>query len=161
MVTSAMPQTPARRVELILLVALITGVAIAAAGAVWLLASVLAGGGNSNEGPSAAGRVAFEEATGVRVVRVAVTGGGGLVDLRYQVLDPEKALVVHERPPALVAESTGEVVDTLFMGHRHSGRPKLGLTYPLLFVNRSSLIRGGDEVSVVLGGTSLQHVVVE
>ena len=35
---------------------------------------------------SAAG---LAERSGVRLVRVAVTGGGGLLDLRYQVVDPD------------------------------------------------------------------------
>src|SRR5262245_464958 len=33
---------------------------------------------------------------GVRLTRVAVTGGGGLLDLRFQVLDPEKAAAIHD-----------------------------------------------------------------
>ena len=46
------------------------------------------------------------ERSGVRVVRVAATGGGGLLDLRYQVVDPGKAAAIHdaETPPALVDE---------------------------------------------------------
>jgi hypothetical protein len=98
---------------------------------------------------------------GVRVVRVAVTARGGLVDLRYQVLDADKALVVHELAPALVDEKTGGMVDTLFMGHRHGDKPKAGLSYPLLFVNRGGLIEPGRAVTVRLGGQSLQHVVAQ
>ena len=46
------------------------------------------------------------EHSGVRLIRVAVTGGGGLLDLRYQVVDPSKAVAVHEAntPPAIIDE---------------------------------------------------------
>src|SRR3954470_8119129 len=41
---------------------------------------------------------------GVRIVRVSTTGAGGLLDLRYQVVDPQKAGGLHDadKPPALV-----------------------------------------------------------
>ena len=76
--------------------------------------------------------------SGVRVTRVAVSGGGGLVDLRYQVLDPGAAAArstTRATPPQLVDERTGVLVNELFMGHSHSGPFKAAETYYLVFDN--------------------------
>jgi hypothetical protein len=106
----------------------------------------------------------FERRIGVRLVRVAVTGGGGLVDVRYEVLDPTAAASIHDpaRPPELVDERTGLVVRDLFMGHSHNGRRfKAAQTYFLLFENPGSLVRRGTRVTVQLGAARLAHVRVE
>jgi hypothetical protein len=106
---------------------------------------------------SAAGLV---ERSGVRVVRVAVTGDGGLVDLRYKVVDADKAQAVHDLPPLLIDEGTGGVVMRPWMGHTHMNAPKLGITYFVLFENTGTLIRPGAHVTVQLGDARLAHVQV-
>jgi len=138
--------------------ALIGILTLAPAAAVWVLTS----GPRSTtvERSTRVAQAAFEEETGIRVIRVALTGGGGLVDFRYQVIDPDKAEVVHLYPPNLVDEKTGDVIDALFMGHSHRGNPKAGYTYPLLFVNRAGLVQPGGAVAVVIGDWRLEHVPV-
>jgi hypothetical protein len=108
---------------------------------------------------SAAGLVAR---SGVRVVRVSASGGGGLLDLRYEVVDPDTAAAVHDAatPPAIVDDRTGGVIAGLFMGHMHHGRAKAGVTYPLVFTNPGNAVRRGDRVSIVLGDARLAHVPV-
>ncbi len=100
------------------------------------------------------------ERTGVRIEHLAATGGGGLLDLRYQVADPGKAATIHdpETPPALVHEPTGVVIDGLFMGHNMAGRTKAGVIYPLIFSNPGTLVRPGDRVSVVLGDARVGQI---
>jgi len=101
--------------------------------------------------------------SGVRIVHVAVTGDGGLLDLRFQVIDPEKAAaVVHDlaAPPAIVDETTGVVAKDLFMGHSHSGPLKEAVTYYLIFENPGNLVQRGGLVTVLLGDAQLQHVMV-
>jgi hypothetical protein len=109
---------------------------------------------------SAAGLV---QRSGVRVVRVAVTGDGGLLDLRYRVLDSEKADSVHDpaTPPLLIDERTGGVLGRLLMGHTHSQRPKVGLTYYLIFENTGNIVRPGSRVMVQLGDARLADVPVQ
>lgn len=103
---------------------------------------------------------AFVAKTGVEVAQVAVTGGGGLVDLRYRVVDPDTANAVHERqnPPGLVDEASGAPVWQLVMGHTHKGQGKPGVTYYLLFYNPDDVVKRGSLVTVQLGGARLQHV---
>jgi hypothetical protein len=102
------------------------------------------------------------ERSGVRLVRVTVSGDGGLLDLRFQVVDPGKALAVHEpnTPPAIVDERTGLVLDRLYMGHSHTGAMKAAVTYYLVFDNPGGWVRRGSEVTVLLGNAQVEHVVV-
>jgi hypothetical protein len=139
--------------------------ALAAAAAVAIPVGIYeltrSGAGSSATVPlvSAAG---LAERSGVRVVRVAMSGDGGLVDLRFQVVDADKAVAVHapSTPPLLIDEKTGAVVSELLMGHTHTGQPKLGLTYYLIFVNPGVILRPGSRVTVQLGDARLAHVPV-
>ncbi len=112
--------------------------------------------------PPLLGRAAFEQRTGVHITRVAVSGAGGLLDLRYQVLDPDAAASVHdaETPPRLVDERSGVLVDGLFMGHSHQGSLKIAQTYYLVFDNPGSLVHRGTRVTVQLGAARVAHVPV-
>jgi hypothetical protein len=100
--------------------------------------------------------------SGVRVLRVTASGGGGLLDVRYQVVDADTAAAVHDAdtPPAIVDERNGGVIAGLFMGHMHHGRAKAGVTYYLVFTNPGNAVHPGDRVSVVLGDARLAHVLV-
>ena len=142
----------------------------AATGAALVLIPVVAihAGGSSPQHaaralPAVVSPAGLLERSGVRVVRVAASGGGGLLDLRYQVVDPDRAAATHDldTPPALVDERTGGVIAGLLMGHAHRARLKAGLTYYLVFENPGNLVRRGDRVSVVLGAARLAHVPVQ
>ncbi len=97
---------------------------------------------------------------GVRITQVALTGGGGLVDLRFLVVDPDKAAAVHDQatPPAIIDETTGVVVDQLLMGHSHTESFHAGQTYYLIFENPGNLVQSGSKVSVLLGNAEVDHV---
>jgi hypothetical protein len=109
------------------------------------------------------GAAGLAERSGVKLTQVAVTGAGGLVDLRYQVLDPDKANSLHAKqtPPALVEERTGLVVNQLLMSHGvHKGPLKAGVTYYLVFNNPVNWVRRGSMVTVLLGNAQDEHVEV-
>lgn len=112
---------------------------------------------------SAAAEAAFEEATGVQIVRIAVSAGGGLLDLRYRVLDPDKAAVVHDKakPPTIIDEATGQGASQPWMPHHRGGDHRFALMYYELIVDPGGIIKRGDRVTVVVGGTPLPHVVVQ
>ena len=98
--------------------------------------------------------------SGVEITRVAVTGEGGLVDLRFKVVDPDKANALHDErtPPAVVDENSGLVVHQLLMNHAHSGAFKAGVTYYLVFENPGNWVRRGGKVTVLLGDAQVEHV---
>ena len=100
--------------------------------------------------------------SGVEITRVAVTGAGGLVDLRFKVIDPDRANALHDQrtPPAVVDERSGLVVHQLLMNHAHSGAYKAGVTYYLVFENPGNWVRRGGRVTVLLGDAQVEHVTV-
>ena len=99
---------------------------------------------------------------GVKITQVVVTGDGGLVDLRFKVVDPDRANALHDpaTPPAVVEEESGLVVHELFMNHSHTGPYKAGVTYYLVFNNPGNWVHHGSRVSVMLGNAQVEHVVV-
>jgi len=113
--------------------------------------------------PAIISQAAFEEATGVHIVRVVLTAGGGMIDLRYQVIDPDKALIIHEgeNPPAIMDEATGKIFDTPWMNHSHSGEYQAGVTYYAVLMNSGGVLTKGSKVTVILGGVRLEHTVVQ
>jgi hypothetical protein len=100
--------------------------------------------------------------SGVKIVHVAVTGGGGLVDLRFQVIDPNRAEALHDSstPPAVVDQRSGLVVHELLMSHSHTGQFKAGVTYYLVFNNPGNWVHRGDRVAVLLGNARVENVTV-
>ena len=102
------------------------------------------------------------QASGVLITRVAVTGDGGLVDLRFRVVDPDRANALHDAgtPSALVDERTGLVVHDLLMNHAHTGAYRAGVTYYLVFTNPGNWVHRGGRVTVLLGDAQVEHVAV-
>ena len=112
--------------------------------------------------PASMSQTALEQKTGVRLVRLATTGQGGLLDLRFQVIDPEKAYAVHQSRPAIIDERSKLVVDQPLMGHLpfHNTQLQAGHTYYVIYTNPGDTIKPGSRVTIVLGGARLQHVTV-
>ena len=102
------------------------------------------------------------EHSGVKITQVAVTGDGGLVDLRFTVVDANKAATLHDpaTPPAVVDQRTGLVVKDLLMSHAHTARFKAGVTYYLVFNNPGNWVHRGDKVAVLLGNARVENVTV-
>ncbi len=103
------------------------------------------------------------EKSGISLIYVAVTGGGGLIDLRYRVVDPSKAAALHDQatPPTIIDQSSGLVVDQLLMGHTHTGAFNAGQVYYLIFENPGNLLQKGSKVSVLLGDAEVDDVLVK
>ena len=100
--------------------------------------------------------------SGVKITQVAVTGDGGLVDLRFTVVDANKAATLHDpaNPPAVVDQRTGLVVKDLLMSHAHTSPFKAGVTYYLVFNNPGNWVHSGDKVAVLLGNARVENVTV-
>lgn len=107
-------------------------------------------------------RIAFEDATGVHIVRVVLIMGGGLVGVHYEVLDPDRALILHseETPPTLIVEKSGRTIPFEF--RHHSQQPlETGRGYRLHFPNRGNAVHRGDLVTIQVGDVQLRHIVVQ
>jgi len=159
--------SPRRRPVWLRLVSVLAGVALAAAGLlIWHAArddppaAAVADPVPAGWARPAVAADDLGQASGVTITRVAVTGGGGLVDLRFRVVDPDRAHALHDAatPPAVVDESSGLVVHDLLMNHEHTGDFRAGATYYLVFNNPGNWVRRGAQVTVLLGNAEVEHV---
>ncbi len=103
----------------------------------------------------------IEEKFGVRFTFLAVTAGGGMVELRYRVVDEDKAANFGhftETAPLLISEENGDFVDVTIMGlHNHRVEP--GRTYYILYRNTKNALKSGYPVTIAIGDLQLKHVV--
>jgi len=105
---------------------------------------------------------AIADRLGIRITKVVVTADGGLVDLRYQVIDPDKAVFLFDNldvVPMMIAQN-GEVIRLESLPHRHD--VYAGLAYFILYRNAKNSVQPGSQVTVVVGDDlRLEHVAVE
>ena len=103
----------------------------------------------------------IEEKFGVRFTFLAITAEGGMVELRYRVVDEDKAANFGhytETAPMLVSEDSGKIVDVTIMGlHNHRVEP--GRTYYILYRNTEGALKSGRPVTIAIGNYELAHVV--
>ena len=104
----------------------------------------------------------LEATLGIRFSQAAVVGDGGLVELRYIVLETQKASAFQndtKHPPTLRSERNGKLAwRPALMKQGHELRP--GQTYYLLYLNSSGAVKRGDQIEIDYGPHRLQHVPV-
>jgi hypothetical protein len=104
-----------------------------------------------------------EGKAGIRVTRVALVGDGGLLDVRYIVLDPSLATKWTgntDHPPVMKNERTHDSFDRVAaMRDGHDLRP--GQTYYLIYLNKDGNVKRGDMIDLQIAGTALTGVPVE
>jgi hypothetical protein len=109
----------------------------------------------------------LEARWGVRVESVRLTAAGHLVDFRYRVIDPEKALTLMKRggEAFLQDETSGEKlpVPVTKVGQlRGTGtQPKDDRVYTVMFNSGNGIIQPGSRVTVVIGDFKAEHLIVE
>lgn len=158
-VTAApLPGMPGRTRRRTLLITV--GAALLAGMGIWMIAAPdpVAERGRKTLSPEA-----FAEATGVRIIRAAITAGGGMIDLRYQVVNPDKSLIVHdrERPPTVIDETTGSSVSWSWMEHSHDRELHTAITYHELLMNPRGVFKRGRRITIDIGGSRLEGLVVQ
>jgi hypothetical protein len=106
----------------------------------------------------------LESRYGIRIGQIAVTGGGGLVDFRFTVVDPAKArplLDAHASPPRLVPEGSTAPLQAPTHGAMRNVRLQKDAACFLLYPNARSAIRPGSRVAVAFGDVRVEPVVVQ
>lgn len=105
-------------------------------------------------------------ASGVEVETLRTTAGGFMLDLRYRVLDPERAalLTASDVRPVLVHERTGlrlGVPSSPKVGPLRSKKAPAGRTQFVLFRNPVRAVGPGDTVTIEMGPMRVRNLVVE
>lgn len=107
---------------------------------------------------------------GVRFTQVGITADGGMVDLRYRVLDPDKAMAImnmamsgggdNPEAPWLIVEGGGtEIKNSEVMSMKQLPEPN-SIQF-VLFANPRGVLESGMFVTIVVGDLRLAHVPVQ
>jgi hypothetical protein len=94
---------------------------------------------------------------GIKILSLRPTGAGQMLDLRFQVVDPEKARPVLDKNKKayLLDGKTGKTLPvpvTKAGPMRQSTlKPEPGRIYFILFSNPNRMVKEGDSVSLVIG----------
>jgi len=126
----------------------------------WMIASQVTS--NLTQQRQAKAIATFEEETGVRVLRIVRTAGGGVIDFQFQVVDPDKALIIHDtdNPPMMLDEKSNFIFANPF--HDHADRElHTAVTYHQLIMNGGGLLKHGSQVTLRVGDSILEHLVVQ
>jgi hypothetical protein len=134
-----------------------------------------AGAGDAAPAPAPAPSVyvppsspAIEQAWGIRIIGAQVAAAGGLVLLRYQVLDDSVGGPLHATDnsgvPEIWSEDEQGHVSTVVMGHNHYyGNGQVdGRTFVMIYGNSQGLLSAGDLVMVRMAdGLELTHLLMQ
>jgi hypothetical protein len=105
----------------------------------------------------------MESSLGVRFTQAALVGDGGIIELRYVVLDTQKATTFQnnvQHPPVLYsdADRKNPLYRTALMKQGHNLRP--GQSYYVLYLNNHNAVHKGGTLEIDSGGGKLVHVPV-
>ncbi|WP_147268869.1 hypothetical protein [Sphaerisporangium album] len=138
----------------------LTAGAVAAVAALVVVLALPHGGGTARAGMPAAPDV--EQRYGVRFTMVGVTADHGLLDVRFIVLDPDRAAAMlsdARRLPRVIVDTAGRALPSpALMPMIHD--PVAGRTYYVLYRNSGGVIRRGDTVTLAFDQASVPHVPV-
>ncbi len=148
---------PGRLTRLTLLVVLALVIATVA------LVSVIQGGTASKTQDRAGIEAAIEDRYGIHITMLAMTAGGGVVDFRFQVTDPDKANNYMHGPtdelPYFIVENNGTRIDP--RPHTHHVDYEFGRMYYTLYRNPGGVVETGTRLTIVVGDLRLKHIVVQ
>ena len=106
---------------------------------------------------------AIESTYGIRFTGVDVTAGGGMIQVRYQVLDSNKTEAIHgpELAPYVVDSHGAKYADPGMAGHSHVGKTQAaGRTDYILLANAMDGVKPGSTVTIKVGDLELRNVPV-
>ncbi len=101
----------------------------------------------------------LEKRFGIQLTRIAVSHSGGLVELRFTVVDTMKAKQLMGKTPRLIAAETGFSLQSPENGPWRSIRLQKDASCFVLFPNAHGTIKPGSRVSLSFGGLRVEPVV--
>jgi hypothetical protein len=105
----------------------------------------------------------LESQYGVRLDVVGLIASGGLIELRFQVTDADKATALFgavEDMPVLAVEGSTAVL-TSAKGMKHQLTLLDGASYFFLYTNVANAVHEGSTVAFVINGVRVPHLIVQ
>ena len=100
---------------------------------------------------------------GIEITKVGVAAGGKALDLRYKVIDVAKAtsLLYLTNFVYILNQSSGKALHVPFQRENQTSQKLVaGKTYFTLLPNKEGRVQSGSMVTVVLGGSRAENLVV-
>lgn len=113
---------------------------------------------------------ALEETWGIRVEGLLLSSAGYMLDFRYRVVAPEKAVRIMDRKlkPYLINERTGQasIVPSppkigALRQTLETGLPPAGKVAFIFFANPGRALKSGELATLVIGDCRIEHVRVQ
>jgi hypothetical protein len=107
---------------------------------------------------------AIEQTYGVRFTGVDVTSAGGMIQVRYQILDKAKTEAIHDddSAPYVIDADGKKYADPGMVGHSHVDKNQVvGATDYILLANAAGGVRAGSVVTIKIGDLELRNVPVD
>jgi len=101
----------------------------------------------------------LEESYGMQVNLIGVTAAGGLVDVRFKILDPEKAakfFIDPEKLPKLMTDE-GKILSVSQSDPHEYKLVEDGMVF-MLFPNQGGVINPGTPVTILFGDIHLESI---
>ena len=120
--------------------------------------------GTSNSGtPQLASAKTFEERFGLSVTLVAVTASGGIVDIRFKVLDADKALgTLQDDKNMPILNVEGSTITPMMRDTAIQDQDlEVGKVYYILYSNPRGMVKPGTPVSVAIGDLVLEPIIAQ
>ena len=105
---------------------------------------------------------AIEEQYGIRIKRISVLAGGGAVEFRFLIVDPEKANEFMHEPeymPTLITEDNGIHIPAPQGTHRNMVY-KFGVGYHIMYSNPGGAVKSGTPVTIAFSELQ-QHIIAQ
>jgi len=108
-----------------------------------------------------------EKTFGIKITSLHPTAGGQMLDLRFRVVDPEKArgILDKNKKAYLLDDRTGKTLPvpvTKAGSMRQSTlKPEGGRIYVILFSNPNRMVKEGGSVSLIIGDFRKDGIMVE
>lgn len=106
----------------------------------------------------------LEQEYGIRLTLVGVTAAGGMVDVRYRVIDPLKAAkLIDEEEGGIMPMVYVSNGDVMLMPDMHMREQKLvaGRVYFVLIPNSQNAVKRGTVVTVVFGDVAVEPTLAQ
>ena len=103
----------------------------------------------------------LEDQWGVRFMHVALVAEGGLLDVRYQVTDPDKAVYMFDEVENIPRVIASNGIELAMNDDPHTHDLEFGFSYFFLLRNVDDSVKPGDQVTIAVGDVELPFFEVE